>query len=152
MEFHAWVKQRPLKCWPNSADASAHMKEKSIVKSFWEGRRLWAEVKGTTLGLRLTFVQTEPACSVVWYWTGKRADKLSGNGGKRGPSLFYTFSWIFALLVWAHVHVYAHTCAVCVYSMHFKKLQSMACNEGSWHSAVPFARCHFIFLSVCCAP
>lgn len=118
----------------------------------WKKNLLWnlwtcglsTEVKGAILGL--TFIQTEPACSVVWCWTGKR-----GNGGKKGPRLLSAFLGCVCLLVWAHVHVYAQTYVQFVFILWVLKASKHGSNKGSWHTAASFVWCHLIFWSVCCA-
>lgn len=86
MEFHAWIKQRLLKRWPDSVDASER-KKKSIVKFLEDAQaRRAAKVKGATLGL--TFTQTEPVCSVVWRWTGKTEPRYQEMEGRESQDSF----------------------------------------------------------------
>lgn len=136
MEFHAWIKQR--KCWPDSVDACSCLKRKIYCEIFGRAGS-GAEVKGAILGL--TFIQTEPACSVVWCWTGKR-----GNGGKKGPRLFSAFLGCVCLLVWAHVHVYAQTYVQFVFILWVLKAFEHGSNKGSWHPVAPICTVPFNIL------
>lgn len=87
--------------WPDSVDASAHLKEKSIVKSLEGKRNAGSKIKRTILGLCLTFMQTEPVCSVACGIGQTRQpdyQEMEGQTGQNSATLLvsaHTFAYIF---------------------------------------------------------
>lgn len=117
MEFHAWIKQGLLQSWPDSVDASAHLKEKSIVKSL-DGKRLWAKVKRSYAWLAFDIHRNRAClfCYVVLDWQESRAIRKKREARAKTPLYF---SWIACLSF--RPCICSNICAVCVYFMRFKK-------------------------------
>lgn len=144
MEFHAWIKQRLLKCWPDFVDALHIWKKKIYCEIFWKTHRLWAKVKRSYTWLDLHTNRACLFCCVVLNW--QRSQAIRKWRRTRAKTLLY-FSWI-CVFACSHFNVYAQTY---VFILCVLKASEHRCNKGSWHSAVPFVRCHFIFLSAVAA-
>lgn len=99
MEFHAWIKQRVLKtlAWFWRRETCCEIFAKKKGKSRSQTWRVWRSHKQSLL---------VPLCAGTG--PAKRA-RIPGNGGERGPRVFYTFLGCECLLVWVHVRVFAPT-------------------------------------------
>lgn len=119
MEFHAWIKQRLLKCWPDSINAAAHMEQRSIVR----GRRLGAQSKRSFAWLAFDICTNRVClfCCVVRDW---QESQVIRKWKEARAKTLYTFLGSVCSSVLTSAYTLEHMRRLCLFHAFFKGIRA----------------------------